>query len=448
MIVSSLSLRAQIAAWAATITALALVLLAAGTWTYVYFEDLEAIDEHLLGEAHELLAELALNQVDPDEFAHDVFEHRQGMAAFNADGTIFGITPTLPEDVARLGLAHSGFAFQSREDSRWRILSVSGPETSVVISHNLDEFDDVLTDLATIQFLLVPLVALLTAWISWLVSGRALLPVRRATEAAASIGSGNLSQRLPVIRPDDEIGQFTTVLNSMLDRIEKNYQQAKRFAGDASHELRTPLTIIKGELENLIAHTELSPVAEQRIISAQQEADRMHQIIDQLLLLARFDAGKASGEHAPVDLSELLQDLAEDVDLLCAKPEIIITGEIAPSVRVKGDSNQLRRLFLNLFTNAVKYNHRGGALDYRLRIEATALRFEISNTGPIIRPEDQEKIFERFFQTDHSHTVRGSGLGLSLCREIVQAHGGTIHLESSNIEHTQFIVTLPVLLTN
>lgn len=440
----NLTLRARIALTTATVTALALILLAAGSWAYIYLEELAAIDEHLEGESLELRADLASGEIDSDEFSHDEFEPKLGFAVFTPQGKTIGITPSFPLEVAAAQSSRDGFRFGSLGDSRWRIYDSNTPDYTVSVSHNLEEFDDILFDFAISQTILIPLVTALSAWLSWILAGRSLRPIQRATLIASQIGGGDLTNRLPVGPIDDEVGQFTTVLNRMLDRIEKNYQQAKRFAGDASHELGTPLTIIKGELENLLDQNNLAPVAEQRVLSALQEVDRMHQIIDQLLLLARFDAGKASSDHAPLNLSQLLHELAEDVDLLCAKPRIKITGHIAPAIQVIGDHSQLRRLFLNLFSNAVKYNVPSGTLEYRLSGDPPHLRFEISNTGHRIVPDDTEKIFERFFQTDSSHSQRGSGLGLSLCREIAQAHGGDIELESSDGQQTKFVVTLPL----
>ncbi|MBT5900752.1 MAG: HAMP domain-containing protein [Opitutaceae bacterium] len=438
-----LTLRGRIACCTAAITAFALIVLAAGTWFYVYLEDLEAIDGHLAIEILAIRADIANGEVEADEFEEDEFEHGEGLAVIEADGALLGRTPSFPLEIVEIGREDLGFSIQSYQGSRWRIYSSERQGVVVVTGFELEEFDDILDDLASIQFLLVPLVSLFTAWMSWLVAGRSLAPIRDATATAAKIGTNDLSARLPIIRSDDEIGQFTEVLNGMLDRIEKSYLQAKRFAGDASHELSTPLTIIKGELEKLVANHQLSDPAEQGIVSAQQEVDRMHQIIDQLLILARFDAGKASADYAPINLSKLLDEMAEDVDMLSENQALVVKHKIDPGLWVKGDFCQLHRLFLNLFSNATKYNGPGGLIDYQLRSRNGLLQFTISNSGPQITETNRERIFERFFQTDESHATRGNGLGLSLCREIAHAHGGTIRLVSSTVEVTEFLVELP-----
>lgn len=440
-----LTLRGRIACGAAAITAVALIILAAGTWIYVYLEDLEAIDGHLAIEVMEIRADIANDEVEADEFEEDEFEHGEGLAVFGADGALLGRTPSFPLDIVEIGREDLGYSIQSYQGSRWRICSTERQGVVVVVGFKLTEFDDILDDLASIQFLLVPLVTLLTAWIIWLVAGCSLAPIRDATAAAAKIGTNDLAARLPIIRSDDEVGRFTEVLNGMLDRIEKNYLQAKRFAGDASHELSTPLTIIKGELERLVANHDLSEPAEHGLISAQQEVDRMNQIIDQLLILARFDAGKASADYAPVNLSLLLDEMAEDVDMLSESKSLVVTHQIASGLWVKGDFCQLRRLFLNLFSNATKYNRAQGSIGYHLRQNDGVVRFSIRNSGPVISGPDGARVFERFFQADESRATGGNGLGLSLCREIVHAHGGTIQLVSSTAKAPEFLVELPLV---
>ena len=229
----NLTLRARVALTTATVTALALILLATGSWAYIYLEELEAIDEHLEGESLELLADLAAGEIDSDEFSHDEFEPRLGFAVFTPQGETIGITPSFPREVASAHASKDGFRFGYFGNSHWRIYDANTDTYTVSVGHNLEEFDDILLDFAISQTILIPLVTALSAWLCWFLAGRSLRPIRQATLIASKIGKGDLSDRLPVGPTDDEVGQFTTVLNRMLDRIEKNYQQAKRFAGDA-----------------------------------------------------------------------------------------------------------------------------------------------------------------------------------------------------------------------
>ncbi len=438
-----LSLRARISLWTAAITGCALLTLAVSTVTYIYYESLEAIDIHIEGEIHELSSDLIAGELDADEFGLDEFEPGLVLGIFKSSGEPLGTSPHFPLSIAEAVLPAGKTVFANADSKRWRVTTAKSGEQRIIVAQDLEEFRDVLSDLVTAQVIFLPLVAGLTAWLSWSISGQTLSPIRQATAQAASMGANDLRKRLPVGRPDDEIGQFTSVLNGMLSRIEKNYDQARQFAGDASHELSTPLTIIKGEVERALVEDHLSTETENRLLSIAEEADRMNLIIEQLLLLARFDSGKASQDYAELDLSKLLLDLGEDVDLLAARRELTIESDIAPDILLLGDPTHLRRLFLNLFTNAVKYNQPSGSINYRLYQEQSEVVFVISNSGPSIPASHREKIFDRFYQVDSSRAQTGSGLGLSLCREIAQAHGGSIRYRPGPPLDNKFEVSFP-----
>ena len=145
-------------------------------------------------------------------------------------------------------------------------------------------------------------------------------------------------------------------------------------------------------------------------------------------------------------MSELVDHKTEDIDLLSAKISLKITRRITPGISIQGDSSQLHRLFLNLFSNATKYNTTQGSIDYELAVRDGFAHFSISNSGPTIPAADKEHIFERFFQVDESRAASGSGLGLSICLEIARAHGGTIELLATTRGFTKFLVKLPLLL--
>ncbi|MGC4016296.1 MAG: ATP-binding protein [Luteolibacter sp.] len=253
-----------------------------------------------------------------------------------------------------------------------------------------------------------------------------------------------MEKRLPAVEVDDEIGQLTGVINDMLDRLEKGLRQAERFASDASHELRTPLTIMKGEIDGLLARPDLPHGIEEKLVSQQEEISRLDRITERLLLLARFDAGAYVPARQQIDFSELVKEACEDMELLTSSRDLTMEVDIHPALHLQGDSILLRRVVLNLLDNAAKFNIPSGSLACRLEQEQGVARLTVSNTGPGIPDEEREKIFERFYRTDAARVRAGYGLGLSLCREIVRAHGGDIRLE--NPPHgrlTNFIVTLP-----
>jgi two-component system, OmpR family, heavy metal sensor histidine kinase CusS len=254
-----------------------------------------------------------------------------------------------------------------------------------------------------------------------------------------------LGERLPQPPANDEIGRHIRVLNEMFDRLERSFAQATRFTADASHELRTPLTILRGQIEEALRNGRFTPEQERLLVELLDETSGLQKIADNLLLLARFDLGKDPIRRAPFDFSALIGEACEDAELLAAPKEIRIKAQVASGILVDGDSVMLRRVVLNLIDNAVKYNRPEGEVHLALsRTDGEAV-FTIGNQGPGIPEDRRGALFQRFFRlsSDRNSATGGSGLGLSLCREIVLAHGGRIELAHSASDWTEFRVHLP-----
>ena len=247
----------------------------------------------------------------------------------------------------------------------------------------------------------------------------------------------------------DEIGEHIQVLNGMFDRLQRSFEQANRFTADAAHELRTPLTIMRGQIEEALRSGRFKLEQERFLVGLLEETTGLQKISDNLLLLARFDTGKSTLQLTSLDFSAVVREAGEDAELLAAPRGISIRVQIAPSIHVNGDRVMLRRVALNLIDNAVKFNREGGEVSLVLRSVDGAAVFSVGNTGPGIPTERQGALFERFFRigSDRNRDTGGSGLGLSLCREIVNAHGGRIELSRSKEDWTEFNVCL-VMLSN
>jgi heavy metal sensor kinase len=280
----------------------------------------------------------------------------------------------------------------------------------------------------------------------WWIAGRALAPVHALTEAAEQVHAAKLDARVPVPAAADEIQRLALVLNEMFARLEGSFTQAQRFAADASHELRTPLTIMRGQVEQMLHTNGLSADQEAGLLSMQEEIHRLGRITEQLLLLARFDAGRVDLKLEQIDLSSLAREACEDAELLATVHEVNLTKQITPGVLVTGDKGQLRRVLLNLLHNATQYNFPGGSVVCMIEATPEGAVASVANTGPSIPAEQRERIFERFYRADPSRTERGGhGLGLSLCREIARAHGGSIVLKPDAQDgRVVFELTLPI----
>ena len=440
-----LPIRRRFALWTAALVGLVVAVFSGGTLYNLHDEQIEKVDLELDSVARHIrgLDERAVAQRSPEELVG--FEPWLSAAIFDRDGTVVRRMAALPEPVAREALAHSGTDTMRAAGGGWRMRALPLGDRVVVIAHSLEEVNMIVQDLLLAYALSLPLVLLLAAVGGWWVAGRALAGLREFTVAAETIGAGQLHRRLPVPPVNDEIRRLAEVLNAMLARLQTSFEQSQRFAADASHELRTPLTIIAGEVERLLRAPELPRSAEDKLLSLQEEINRLQRIAEQMLLLAKFDAGTTGAAHAELDLSELVHAACEDAELLAPAHELSIASDIAPAIRVQGDRLHLRQLVLNLLDNATRYNERHGKVHCTLKATGGVVHLRVGNTGPGIPAAARGQLFQRFFRTDAARSRGGHGLGLSLCREIARSHGGEIELAPASAPAwTDFVVTLPL----
>ncbi len=280
---------------------------------------------------------------------------------------------------------------------------------------------------------------------TWL-SDQSLKPIEAITEAADNIATAkDLATRLPSSGPPgDELGKLTKVFNRMMDRLEHLFEVQQRFVADVSHELRTPLTAISGNLEIIRRYGLDEPSLE----AIESETERMARMVSDLLTLARADGGSLTLEMHDVDLDTVITDIFRETKILAQKRNLQIRLPHLEPMRIKGNSDRLKQLLLNLVGNAIKFTPDGGQISMSLRRENGNAVMQVSDTGVGMNPEDLEHIFDRFYQADESraraHAGDGAGLGLSIAKWIAEAHNGTISAESKLGEGTTFTVRLPV----
>jgi two-component system, OmpR family, sensor kinase len=278
----------------------------------------------------------------------------------------------------------------------------------------------------------------------WWFVGRALRPVSEISATAVKISAGDLSQRINTAETDSELGQLAAVLNSTFARLETAFAQQKQFASDAAHELRTPVTVILTQTQMALSRERDAAAYKQTVETCQRAAQRMRRLIESLLELARFDAGQEVLKRMDFDFGKTVSDSVELVQTLAEEKSVKIISEVSP-LEISGDSERLAQVITNLLTNAIQYNRPGGEVRLELNSENGLAVLEISDTGQGIPPEDLPRVFERFYRADKSRTGAGNaGLGLSICKAIVEAHGGTIEVASELGVGTTFTVRLPV----
>jgi heavy metal sensor kinase len=330
------------------------------------------------------------------------------------------------------------------EGREWRLVALRGPRAALVLGTDMAELQAELRRIRTVYALALPLGLLLLASGGWLLARQALRPVRLLARVATDITAKGLDRRVPAEDADQEFQALIDVINGMLNRLETSFRQAARFSADAAHELKTPLTILQGQLNQALRNAP-SDSAEQRTYAALlDEVQRLKAIIRKLLLLAQSDAGQLRLSREAIDLDRELDALFEDLPLLA--PDLTLTRDLEPDVTVSADPDLLRQLLQNLMSNAVKYNRANGGIACTLRRENGRAHLAVANTvAPGVRI-DRERLFDRFYRGDaaHSRQVDGTGLGLSLAREISLAHGGDLVAEDVREGWITFHLFLPL----
>ena len=264
---------------------------------------------------------------------------------------------------------------------------------------------------------------------AFFVTRKTLNPIKRIQASLRAVDTRDLTTRVPHVGEDTEFREFIDVFNNMLARLERGFLQASRFSSDAAHELRTPLTIMQGYVERAIGETEPGSKIQIQLRMISDEIDRLSSITQKLLLLAQADGGQLKLAFELINVSDMLDELTEDMSLL--DPPLTTRGKIQKKLMFETDRALFQQLMNNLFTNAVKYNAPNGWIDITAWSEADELHIRLSNPTDSISEEFASKAFDRFSRGDRSHnrTIDGTGLGLSLCREIAHAHQGKLSFD-------------------
>src|SRR5215469_11691573 len=300
-----------------------------------------------------------------------------------------------------------------------------------------EAFDQALDNFRLIEKRFLPLLAMLASFLGYWLSGRALAPVNRIMEGAERVGIRNLSERLKVPRARDELRRLTETLNAMLDRIEASVKRITQFTADASHDLRTPLALIRTNSELALRRTRTEGEYQETLARILAISEETTELIEKLLMLARADANASQLSLQPLSLYPVLQRVGQKAKLLALGKGITFSESVVPfSHTILGDEPALERLFLSILDNAVKYTAAGGHVSLGFHLENSQAWVAISDTGLGISESDLPHIFERFYRADQnrSRETRGSGLGLSIAKWIVERHGGAI-VARSELQH-------------
>jgi heavy metal sensor kinase len=334
---------------------------------------------------------------------------------------------------------------QPRQHDGIREVYVVGPEaTQIVVGRSIERELGALSRL-TWQLVAggagVFAVGLVGGW--WL-SGRAVQPIRAMSATAASITAASLSRRIDTRRIDHELGELAAILNAMLDRIECAFEQQVRFTADASHELRTPLAIVQSHAELALARQRTPDEYRAALEAVLRSSRRMKLLVEELLTLARSDAGRLKLDSSAVDLQRVVEDSVTSLTPLAEEHDVRLAVRTAEAL-VTGDAHRLSQVTTNLLTNAIMYNRPAGEVAVSTGVDGSDAVLTVTDTGIGISRSDLPHLFERFYRVDRARGRErgGSGLGLAICQGIVSAHGGTITVASQLDAGTTVTVRIP-----
>ena len=294
-----------------------------------------------------------------------------------------------------------------------------------------------------LALILLPILVVMAAVIGWFIARHAFKPVRQITDTVDAINEGSdLTARIGLRRGRDEIHRLAATFDRMFDRLERSFDAEKRFASDASHELRTPVAIIIAECEYARENAKTVEDYRESIEVVERQGRRMSTLINQLLNITRMDQGTQAINREKADFSELA-DVVTDETVRASGKDLTLTKDIDPGITAPIDVGLMSRLVQNLVENACKYTPDGGSVTVSLKSDGKNLTFTVSDTGIGIAKRDLGHIWERFWQADTSRGVdRGSGLGLAMVKQISDAHGGSLSVDSEPGRGSTFTYTM------
>lgn len=329
----------------------------------------------------------------------------------------------------------------------WPARDEEGELFFVVVGQSLKDLERAQRQLLILLAVSNPIALLLASLGGLWIANKALRPVDRLTRAAERIGRGSLSERVEESRSKDEIGRLAATFNEMISKLEQAFERERRFTADASHELKTPLAVLRGDIEVALRRERSAEEYRNVLASSLEEIARLTKLTDDLLTLARSDAGERVLELEPIRLDTLAAEAHAFIQPLADSSGVRLNYESPSSpIVIEGDGKRLKQLLVNLLDNAIKYTPSGGSARLVLSVQDSLALIEISDNGRGITAESLPHIFERFYRRSdpRDSRVTGFGLGLAISKWIVDAHNGSIEVESEQGRGSRFTVRLPL----
>ncbi|MFT6896847.1 MAG: two-component system heavy metal sensor histidine kinase CusS [Paraglaciecola sp.] len=333
------------------------------------------------------------------------------------------------------------FVFFKHEQNQWRGSFLNANHIKSFIAVDVAATtSDLKSTLRAALIVVIPFSLLLSILGAWFIATNTMRPIKRLQKSMDSVTKKDLSHRLPQYKEDQEFKVLIDTYNTMLNRLEESFQQTSRFTADAAHELKTPLTVLRGKLEQAVLSENSSQLDVNAILD---EVGHLSAITRKLLLLSQADSGSMALHLEPINMTDLLDELTADMELL--SDELVLHCSIERALMLKGDIVLLRQLLNNLLVNVMRYSLQEKGVTIQANQSGAWIEVIISNFCSPMSNDVRRQLFDRFYRgaPEHKQGISGSGLGLSLAREIARAHGGDLTLEPSENDVVVMRLLLP-----
>lgn len=310
-----------------------------------------------------------------------------------------------------------------------------------IVSH--EKADEPISDVARRSMIALIVLVILGIGGGYIIAMKSLKSIKDIEEVARDISqSGDLKKRIKLGKGNDELHSLANTFDTMFDRLEDSFESEKQFTNDVSHELRTPMAVIMAQCDYALGEEMTQEEYKESIELIRRQGSKMTKMITEMLEFSRIERRSEKYNVEELDFSELVENLCDDLALLKTK-NITLECEVEPGIRVKGNRMLLTRLVSNLVSNAYRYGVEDGRITVTLLSNSKNAMLSVKDDGIGIAKDEQEKIFRRFYQSDPSHSGGGTGLGLSMVKEIVSFHGGSVCVKSEPGQGSEFFVRIP-----
>lgn len=385
----------------------------------------------------------------------DISQQNIQVHIYNSSGQLLGSLGSAASLMPTANPAVTGVSFvtlNTGSQGQWRIYNSPLPGRNDVPVGWIQVGQPVVLLNAELNGLFIPILLGTVIAMVLAVSGglflanQALRPIDRVTRTAQAISTEDLSRRINYDGPQDEVGRLAKTLDQTFDRLERGFEQERRFTSDASHEMRTPLTALKGRIEVTLSRSRNAEEYRETLADLNQGVDRLIGLSNSLLYLARLDQANQQWQSETLDLSDFVDSILDSMQPVAELKNIELRGVFASDVPVRGNLDQLTRLFLNLLGNALKYTQEDGHITFKLEKRDKMAIVTVTDDGPGIAAEHLPHLFERFYrvESDRASATGGTGLGLAIAHEIARQHGGVLEIESEPGRGTIARVGLPL----